>query len=475
MLHTVAETVTAKLRPSEAHAELNKHEAKTASWCAAGVMSVLDGAVRVSKRKGAAGHSSHRRTASSLSRPSLAAALRVPAASPRAIDSPVGDRARFRFDGAAHWGDAPPSAAAGAAAGNNKGAADSASADGAGSAHSGQLGAGAGPRGGASSFGGAGRGEAALVRQHALRCAHTILDAVPELPGPACPVPVPEPEPTPRAVRMAGGLGAEGARLPGCKLVFTESLLVPGAAQLHSVEFRIRPLPERRTRRPAPPHLVGALSRTKLGRRLLLRSGLVHDAALAAMDGQLSDLRRRAAVWTLGHCGSCPAGLALLLKHVSPDIVVRMDYLARDSSSLALRCTALQAMSLMARSGRGRAMLQGLGWVTCDRDGASAGLAPGVPGQAFRPHIPVQAALFPTELRGAGGTSGGASSAARDSSRAGVPLCPDLPAGSSVAVVPSAASQLFTLPARKQGQGTAALGQDVPQVRVVEEEEDEKG
>jgi len=304
------------------------------------------------------------------------------------------------------------------------------------------------------------------VREHALRCAQTILRSAPALPGRCFPVPVPECDPKPRSVRLAGGLGAAGLRLPGCKLVFTESKLVPGAAQLHSVEFRIRPLPERRSRRAAAPHLVGVLARTKVGRRLLLRSGLVHDAALAAMDGQLSDMRRRAAVWTLAHCGSTPAGLSLLLRHVSPDIMVRLDYLARDSSCLALRCTALQAMSLVARSGRGRSMLQGLGWVTCDREGASAGFAPGVPGAEFKSHVPVQAALFPTEVLGAGGVRGGASDAARDTGLSGVFGARELPAGPCVPVIPAAAGQFFSLPAAREGQGTAALGLEAPQLRV---------
>lgn len=167
-------------------------------------------------------------------------------------------------------------------------------------------------------------------------------------------------EPAPRFVRVASfALGS-----PHARFLFTVSKLSPGEVRLQGVEFRLRLFPERRSRAPLAPHLFSRLARTALGRRLLLRSTMLHEASVVMMDPAATSIRRRAACWSLGHVASTRAGFALLVDHVTPDFVLRLDTLARGGGSACpgLRATALQVLGLVSRTHRARAQLETLGW-----------------------------------------------------------------------------------------------------------------
>jgi hypothetical protein len=157
--------------------------------------------------------------------------------------------------------------------------------------------------------------------------------------------------------------------LPFVKIVATTSALAPGTILLHSVEMRLRPLPQRRTAKPLDPTPPALLARTPVGRRALLRSGLLHQAAAAISDPALPAIRRRAALWSIVDVGTVPAGYALLTRHVCADVLHRIERLSAGSAgpgtaatSLSLRGASLTALSVLSSVPAVRADLAALQW-----------------------------------------------------------------------------------------------------------------
>jgi hypothetical protein len=159
------------------------------------------------------------------------------------------------------------------------------------------------------------------------------------------------------------------------------SALSPGATLVERVEVNLSPVPERRHQRPLPASLPASLARTTLGRRALLRSGLLHQAAVALSDVESLPVPvARSALWLIATVGQVPGGFELLRRHVCADILHRVERVAHGSAgpgsaaaSLSVRGTALVAVSLLAQCPEARMDLHSLGWALPAAFGSGTG------------------------------------------------------------------------------------------------------
>lgn len=128
------------------------------------------------------------------------------------------------------------------------------------------------------------------------------------------------------------------------------------------------------------PHIFGALAATACGRALLLRGKHLEVAAVVAEDPEAQNEKRKAALWALAHsAGAGNAGAEAIMSatgggKASPvganarerlGALSALLALAEGSANLALRGTALTALSVAARSPAVRALLaaEEVGWV----------------------------------------------------------------------------------------------------------------
>jgi len=89
---------------------------------------------------------------------------------------------------------------------------------------------------------------------------------------------------------------------------------------------------------PLPPHLLGALGRTKKGQTVLGSSGVVDGhLALLGIPGTPA-VSVRGALWCVGHVGASASGFEWLLDR-EPQTVAELDRLARKAPVLSVRGT----------------------------------------------------------------------------------------------------------------------------------------
>jgi hypothetical protein len=133
-------------------------------------------------------------------------------------------------------------------------------------------------------------------------------------------------------------------------------------------------------------HLFGLLSQTAEGVKIVKELGYIQRYFLELQKSS-ETLIKRSLLWALGHFGSNEFG-ALVLKELG--VIRFIASIAENSSTLSLRGTAFQTLSLMCRGPLGRAELGLVGW-TCN--GAAFIALPKDSGALFR--IPKAEAFLP--------------------------------------------------------------------------------
>lgn len=139
---------------------------------------------------------------------------------------------------------------------------------------------------------------------------------------------------------------------------------------LQSICYRMEVIPRYAPRTIIPHHLYGELVKTKLGLRKLQSSGHV-DELIQNLQGDTSVIKKREALWALGHAGCSDRGITYINKLGAVKLMIQI---AEKSPVLSLRGTAFQALSLLARSQDGRNILYKYGWASPESINATIAL-----------------------------------------------------------------------------------------------------
>lgn len=139
---------------------------------------------------------------------------------------------------------------------------------------------------------------------------------------------------------------------------------------LQSICYRMEVIPRYAPRTIIPHHLYGELVKTKLGLRKLQSSGHIEEL-IQSLQGESSVIKKREALWALGHAGCSDRGVMYINKLGAVKLMV---YIAEKSPVLSLRGTAFQALSLLARSQDGRNILYKYGWASPESINATIAL-----------------------------------------------------------------------------------------------------
>lgn len=108
-----------------------------------------------------------------------------------------------------------------------------------------------------------------------------------------------------------------------------------------------------------PPHFYGEIAKTPAGREMLENSGHFESFVRAVVDHRASSLKKRAALWTIGHIGSSETGFELLRE---TEIVEYISDQAKSCGTLSMRGTCFYILGLISQSPSGRELLDELGW-----------------------------------------------------------------------------------------------------------------
>ena len=130
--------------------------------------------------------------------------------------------------------------------------------------------------------------------------------------------------------------------------------------ELAMVSFRVELTPKAPPSIIIPTHLYGELVKTKMGLRKLQQTEQIVQL-LTDLRSELPGIRKRAALWALGHTGCTERGCAYLIRLKAVEKIVKV---AEQSPVLSLRGTAYQALSLISKSNKGKQELLRLGWAS---------------------------------------------------------------------------------------------------------------
>lgn len=130
--------------------------------------------------------------------------------------------------------------------------------------------------------------------------------------------------------------------------------------ELVLVAFRVELMPKAPPSIIIPTHLYGELVKTKMGLRKLQQTEHIVQL-LNDLKSDLPGIKKRAALWALGHTGCTERGCAYLIRLKSVEKLVKI---AEQSPILSLRGTAYQALSLISKSNKGKQELLRLGWAS---------------------------------------------------------------------------------------------------------------
>jgi len=110
-----------------------------------------------------------------------------------------------------------------------------------------------------------------------------------------------------------------------------------------------------------PPHLYGELTKTSMGCKIFDDFNHFPDLVADIVSVSRPPLLRRAALWAVGNIGASETGLAFLERH---DVIENIVNLAETSTCLSIRGTCFNVIAMIARTERGRGLLDQLGWET---------------------------------------------------------------------------------------------------------------
>lgn len=131
-------------------------------------------------------------------------------------------------------------------------------------------------------------------------------------------------------------------------------------SKLHKVWFKLQILPKGVPTLQIPRHIFGELGKTTAGIELLSKTKYIEEYCEGLM-GNHPVLHKRAWIWALGHTGASNHGSSYLIKAHGITSIINT---AENSPILSLRGTAVQALSLIARSSTGRSELYKHNWIS---------------------------------------------------------------------------------------------------------------
>ena len=140
--------------------------------------------------------------------------------------------------------------------------------------------------------------------------------------------------------------------------------------ELVFVAFRVELMPKAPPSIIIPTHLYGELVKTKMGLRKLQQTQHIVEL-LGDLSSDLPGIKKRAALWALGHTGCTERGCSYLIKLKAVERIVKM---AEQSTVLSLRGTAYQALSLISKSTKGKQELLRLGWASPEHQNSTISL-----------------------------------------------------------------------------------------------------
>jgi hypothetical protein len=110
-----------------------------------------------------------------------------------------------------------------------------------------------------------------------------------------------------------------------------------------------------------PRHVFGEMAKNSVGLKHLKDGEIIHKLIRTCKDETASCLRRRAAMWSLGHIGASDLGCEEVCA-VDASFVDWVVLCCCSNASFALRSTAFNVLGLLGRSKQGMRFLQNAQW-----------------------------------------------------------------------------------------------------------------
>ena len=134
---------------------------------------------------------------------------------------------------------------------------------------------------------------------------------------------------------------------------------------------------------PISHHLFGELGKSYKGCAIISEKKIVNQQVEIAKDEKVDEVKRKAALWTLGHICSSELGCSAVLDHDASFIDWCVSYVC-SGENLGLRGTMFYILGLVSRSKRGSAKLFQLNWVSSPVGSNAAVAVPQNPAVLFQ-------------------------------------------------------------------------------------------
>ena len=123
---------------------------------------------------------------------------------------------------------------------------------------------------------------------------------------------------------------------------------------LDSVIYRVKILPEKHKTIKNPTHFYGELVKTKIGADFLRKSDHLERFKADILSKECSMLKKRAALWAIGHIGFHENGIKLVLEQ---ELVQPLIKLAENAEYLSLRGTCIYIIGMLSNTSIGRSAI----------------------------------------------------------------------------------------------------------------------
>jgi rapamycin-insensitive companion of mTOR len=123
---------------------------------------------------------------------------------------------------------------------------------------------------------------------------------------------------------------------------------------LDSVIYRVKILPEKHKTIKNPTHFYGELVKTKMGAEHLRKCEHLEHFKKDILSKDTPMLKKRAALWAIGHIGSHENGIKLVLEQ---ELVQPLIKLAENAETLSLRGTCIYIIGMLSNTSIGRSSI----------------------------------------------------------------------------------------------------------------------
>lgn len=123
---------------------------------------------------------------------------------------------------------------------------------------------------------------------------------------------------------------------------------------LDSVIYRVKILPEKHKTIKNPTHFYGELVKTKMGAEYLRKCEHLEHFKNDILSKDTPMLKKRAALWAIGHIGSHENGIKLVLEQ---ELVQPLIKLAENAETLSLRGTCIYIIGMLSNTSIGRSSI----------------------------------------------------------------------------------------------------------------------